>query len=204
MTIFTGSSGRDIISPGFVSSAVPPGMAELRPSGPAFSTLGGDGRDFLSGDGGNDRIDGGAGGDAARGGAGDDLNFGRKCSDHLSGGDGRDRIESGEGDGTIVGGAGGDSLVGGAGAGVFAFHRPSDAGARAGSMDVIADVIADVIPGEDWIDVTDDLMPLPEFIGGDATLGPVEVDASADGLADRVAARTGAPALTAADVPSPR
>ncbi|MEM8590726.1 MAG: Calx-beta domain-containing protein, partial [Pseudomonadota bacterium] len=100
-------------------------------------TVGGDGRDRLTGTVDNDRLSGEGGRDVLRGKAGDDV---------LDGGDGRDRLKGGAGDDVLDGGADNDVLFGGRGADLFVF------GAGDGN-DVIRDfdTAADKISIQDFV-----------------------------------------------------
>jgi|GEM_PF-1937287 len=82
-----------------------PGYLELQYQGNDYLD-GGDGDDYLQGEGGNDTL---------LGGAGDDLIFGDDGSDRLEGGTGNDQLFGDAGDDDLVGGAGENILFGGSG-----------------------------------------------------------------------------------------
>jgi Ca2+-binding RTX toxin-like protein len=178
-----------------------------------------EGNDELRGDGGNDRLfgdagddllGGGTGNDRLHGGVGDDVLLGGDGADRLWGQDGDDTLNGGAGDDILIGGAGRDLLTGGFGADIFVFNALAD------SPPARPDVIADVQPGLDRIDVSriDAIATTPEddafrFIGASAFGGAAGElrqgaagllgDVNGDGIADLVIELTGAPTLTAAD-----
>jgi Ca2+-binding RTX toxin-like protein len=108
MGTYTGTSGRDTITPGVVSPGVtadPPGST---PSNADDTINGLAGNDTLGGGGGNDTIDGGAGNDTIDGGAGNDTINGRGGNDTIDGGAGNDRVDGGDGNDVVHLGAGDD------------------------------------------------------------------------------------------------
>lgn len=88
---------------------------------------GGDGNDWLVGNGGNDTIYGGNGNDAIYLGYGNDLGYGGAGNDKLTDGPGNDSLYGGLGDDTFSMGVGADLLTGGAGADDFQFGRNGSA-----------------------------------------------------------------------------
>jgi len=79
------------------------------------SLWGGNGDDWLRGDGGTDILGGGSGIDIIYGFNGDDTIFGGAGGDDIWGDNGNDRIYGGNGDDLLNGGAGNDTIVDGAG-----------------------------------------------------------------------------------------
>jgi Ca2+-binding RTX toxin-like protein len=79
------------------------------------TSVGGDGKDHLSGGPLGDNLDGGPGDDQVNGGDGDDQIAGGSGNDLLNGGNGADDIDGGDGADNLDGGAGADALVGGPG-----------------------------------------------------------------------------------------
>ncbi len=118
------------------------------------------GNDFVHGNGGNDKIYGGEGDDTLRGGSrrdtlfgedGNDRLYGNNFADTLDGGKGNDILKGGGGDDILTGGAGDDFLKGGKDADTFKFKKGDG-----------MDRIVDFKPGQDIIDLSDDL-----WSGGD-------------------------------------
>lgn len=118
MTIFSGSSFGEEITPSFVSgtvASIPAGVFpgdsadEIYAGGGNDTVDGGGGADTIWGGGGNDWIDGGYGDDWIDGGAGRDTIRGGFGTDAAWGGDGNDVIYSG-GYGEYDGGSGDDVL----------------------------------------------------------------------------------------------
>jgi hypothetical protein len=82
-----------------------------------------DGRDRISGDDGDDEIHGGAGNDRLDGGGGNDSLYGEEGNDVLYGGDGDDFLDGGDDNDTLDGGPGTDHLIGGGGDDIFYLRR---------------------------------------------------------------------------------
>jgi Ca2+-binding RTX toxin-like protein len=95
MASFTGTDGRDTITPGRVSPGVGTGPGFPMPSAAADTIDGGARADRIGAGGGDDSVVGGKGEDAIRLGGGDDTAS-------WSGGDGSDRIDGGSGFDTLV------------------------------------------------------------------------------------------------------
>jgi len=149
------------------------------------------------------------------GNGGDNVVIGNRGDNMLVGGDGDDRLVGLNGDDSLRGGAGHDSLRGGAGNDAFFFHKTP------GSNNV--DTIRDFTPGEDHIELRDDVfagmsvgdlsaenfrasatgmaVEADDFILYDTTDGALYYDADGSGGGARlwVAVLTDAPALTADD-----
>jgi cysteinyl-tRNA synthetase, unknown class len=111
--------------------------------------FGGDGRDTLYGGIGRDSINGGLERDLLYGGEGFDRLHGGRGHDRLFGDNGRDTLYGGSGDDRIIGGSGQDFLLGGEGANTFLF------GTALGPSNI--DTIADFAPGEDSLQLDDDI-----------------------------------------------
>jgi Ca2+-binding RTX toxin-like protein len=105
MATFTGTGGKDTITPTTVSVGVVSNPANTVPSAAA---------DVIDGDGDNDTIDGGGGNDRIEGDA-----FGVTGDDSINGGSGDDTIDGNDGADTIHGGGGADDLIGQDGADVL-------------------------------------------------------------------------------------
>lgn len=198
----SGSGGADELRGGLGDDTLPGG-------GGADTIAGGSGDDEIDGGTEADSIDGGGGRDTVQGGQGADRIDGGADDDLLAGGGSNDSVWGGNGDDTVNGEAGGDVLAGGAGRDMFLFTLATHSGLGAG-----ADTIADMVAGDDRIDISA-LAAAPlvfrgtgafsgggtasvryDVAGGTAT---VRIDANGDGTADAEIAVTGIATLSAAD-----
>jgi len=111
-----GTSGDDIIAPGFVDEDgdIVDGNDAILPGDTGNDDLifGFEGDDSIDAGDGNDEVFGGIGNDTIAGGDGEDTLFGDEGDDVISGEDGDDFVIGGEGDDAIDGGEGDDILIG--------------------------------------------------------------------------------------------
>jgi Ca2+-binding RTX toxin-like protein len=89
--------------------------------GDADILFGGDGDDYIDGQGGDDQISGDAGNDTILGGNGDDTILGGAGNDWILAGKGKDRVDGGDGNDRLEGFEGSDRLTGGRGADEFEY-----------------------------------------------------------------------------------
>jgi len=121
-------------------------------------------------------------------GQGDDWVMGGKRSDFLVGGAGADSLMGGRGADTLLGGAGNDSLAGGEGADVFLFTG-SDG----------MDLVADFASGLDMIDLRSlGAVGLMQTVTTEGLR--LEIDRTADGVADLTILLEGVTSLRAGDI----
>jgi Ca2+-binding RTX toxin-like protein len=133
---------------------------------------GGDGNDYLDGQGGNDTLFGGNGDDTVIGGVGDDSLSGDAGNDTLFGGTGLDRIDGGAGNDILYGDDGADTLLGGDGDDTLYGGAGADRLVGGAGRDVIFADAGDVVDGGDEGDDYDVL----DLTG----LGPLRVIKDAD------------------------
>jgi len=118
--IVTGGAGNDRIqgdagSYGFNGNYYPNQL------GDADILYGGDGDDYIDGQGGDDQISGDAGDDMILGGNGDDRILGGTGNDRILAGKGKDTVDGGDDDDRLEGFEGADRLTGGRGADEFEY-----------------------------------------------------------------------------------
>ena len=114
-----GTSGNDIMGPGYVDGAgdIVDGNDAILPGDTGNDDLiyGYEGNDSINAGDGNDEVYGGTGNDTVFGGDGNDTLYGDAGNDTLHGGLGNDVVYGGDGDDTLNGNQGNDTLIGGAG-----------------------------------------------------------------------------------------
>jgi Ca2+-binding RTX toxin-like protein len=158
-----GGDGNDTVIAGYLADAV----------------LGGGGNDSLYGAG--VFTSGGAGGGVAASRDLGDLMFGGEGDDRMDGVGGNDTLHGGDGADTIIGNFGRDEMSGGEGADLFVFSFQSGPGlftGDTGSNAATRDVISDLQPGEDCLDLSSYSgqapRDLPPIFLGDAPFRPEE------------------------------
>jgi|GEM_PF-3600447 len=104
--------------------------------------------DTYNGSNSNELLHGSDGNDTLYGSGGIDILYGDDGDDYLHGGDGDDFLFGNQGNDILVGGSGSDVLKGGSGADTFVFDA-------ANSHD--ADTVLDFAPGEDTLEILEDL-----------------------------------------------
>jgi Ca2+-binding RTX toxin-like protein len=150
------------------------------------NATGGNGDDFLRGNGvgnlliggkGDDIIRGASGKDTLKGGAGKDVIMGGRDGDLLSGGVGKDTLDGKSGNDTLYGDKGKDDLTGGPGHDAFVFAETIESAK--------ADTITDFAPGKDAIWLSASIFTA---LGGLGTLGAgkFHIGSSAHNSSDRI------------------